>query len=185
MMDPPLQPVLRDDLVALRPMRAGDKAALFATASDPEIWAIHPSRNRWRDPVFSQYFDDGLASGGMMLVTDASTGAVIGSSRYDSDNAGPGQIEIGWSFLVRSHWGGRHNRAVKRLLLAHAFAQGYASAIFLVGEDNLRSRRAMENIGGILLDRRLDVVREGKTFTHVVYEITASSFATGPLAHGG
>jgi N-acetyltransferase len=182
MMIPPMQPNLSDDRVLLRPMVDADREALFAAASDPAIWAIHPSPNRWREPVFAQYFDEGLTSGGMMLVSDAMTGSVIGSSRYDSDNAEAGQIEIGWSFLVRTHWGGQYNRAVKRLMLAHAFAAGYDSAIFLVGTENLRSRRAMEKIGGVLNNRRTSVVREGKTIEHVIYAIARADFANGPLS---
>jgi N-acetyltransferase len=182
MMQPPMQPVLDDAFVTLHPMKAADREVLFAAAADPEIWAIHPSPNRWCEPVFGQYFEEGLMSGGMMLVRDATTGSVIGSSRYDSDNAEAKQIEIGWSFLVRSHWGGHYNRAVKRLMLAHAFDTGYEAAIFLVGTTNLRSRRAMEKIGGVLTSHRPSVVREGKTIEHVIYAITRDDFASGPLS---
>jgi N-acetyltransferase len=182
MMDPPMQPELADELVVLSPMQRSDWDAIFAVASDPEIWAIHPSRNRWREPVFREYFEEAMASRGAMIVRDAATGDVIGGSRYDTSNADAGEIEIGWSFLARSHWGGSYNRSVKRLMLANAFAAGYKRAIFLVGAENLRSRRAMEKIGGVLLDRTKTVVREGTAFEHVIYAITVERFATGPLA---
>lgn len=177
-----MQPELADDLVRLSPMQRSEWDAIFAVASDPEIWAIHPSRNRWREDVFREYFEEAIASHGAMIVRDAATGDVIGGSRYDTSNAVAGEIEIGWSFLARSHWGGNYNRAVKRLMLTNAFDAGYERAIFLVGADNLRSRRAMEKIGGVLLDRTKTVVREGTPFEHVIYAITAESFATGPLA---
>jgi N-acetyltransferase len=181
-MDPPMQPVLADDLVQLRPLVAGDWGALFAVASDPEIWAIHPAHDRWQEPVFRAYFDEALASKGGLTVRDAATGIVIGGSRFDRDHAEDGEIEIGWTFLARSHWGGAYNRSMKRLMLGHAFAQGYKAVIFLVGETNMRSRRALEKIGGVLTDRRYTLVRSGKPIDHVIYAVTAESFATGPLA---
>jgi N-acetyltransferase len=185
MMAPPMQPTLSDDAVILRPLVADDWDALFGVASDPEIWAVHPSRNRWQQAVFRAYFNEALASGGGIVVRDAQTNAVIGASRYDGDNAEDGEIEIGWSFLARSHWGGHYNRAVKRLMLAHAFDAGYKRAVFLVGAENLRSRRAMEKIGGALLQRTKTVVREGTPFEHVIYAISAESFSRGPLMTPG
>ena len=63
------QPVLTGERLALRPMEAGDWPALFAVASDPQIWAVHPAHDRWQEPVFRAYFEEGLASGGALAVT--------------------------------------------------------------------------------------------------------------------
>jgi RimJ/RimL family protein N-acetyltransferase len=54
--------------------------------------------------------------------------------------------------------------------------------LFRVGEQNLRSRGAMEKIGGRLTDRRDDVVMNGTVVPHVVYEISREDFRNGPLA---
>jgi hypothetical protein len=43
------------------------------------------------------------------------------------------EVEIGWTFPVRSHWGGATNREVKRLMLDHAFTF-VETVIFWVGE---------------------------------------------------
>ena len=51
------------------------------------------------------------------------------------------EIEIGWTFLARSHWGGTYNGEMKQLMLRHAF-KFVNSVIFLVGPQNLRSQRA-------------------------------------------
>jgi N-acetyltransferase len=181
-MDPPMQPILADDLVVLRPVVADDWDALFAVASDSEIWAIHPAHDRWQERVFRAYFDEALASHGGLTVRDAKTGIVIGGSRFDRDHAKDGEVEIGWTFLARSHWGGDYNRSMKRLMLGHAFAQGYKAVIFLVGETNARSRRALEKIGAVLTERGYTLVRGGKPVEHVIYAVTVDSFATGPLA---
>jgi hypothetical protein len=45
------------------------------------------------------------------------------------------EIEIGWTFLARSHRGGRHNGEVKQLMLRHAF-RFVASVVFFVSPDH-------------------------------------------------
>ena len=176
------QPVLEDAHVRLRPLRAEDWDALFAVASDPQLWAQHPAHDRWQEPVFRAYFSDALASKGALVVADAETGAVIGGSRFANlEEAGGGSVEIGWTFLARSHWGGRYNHAMKRLMLAHALAS-VAEVRFVVGEPNLRSRAALERIGAMRTDRREERVMAGVAIPHLCYVITREAFATGPLA---
>jgi RimJ/RimL family protein N-acetyltransferase len=101
------QPTLEGERLLLRPLRADDWEATFAVASDPLIWEVHPANDRWQEPVFRAYFDDALAQGGALAVIDRATGAIIGSSRFQNhDPADGGSVEIGWTFLARSHWGG-------------------------------------------------------------------------------
>lgn len=144
-----LQPTLRGELVELRPLRAEDFADLYAAASDPLIWEQHPASDRYREDVFREFFEGALESGGAFVVIDRETGGVVGSTRflaYDEEN---GEVEIGFTFLARSHWGGRYNGEMKRLMLGHAF-RFVRSVVFLVGPENYRSRRAVEKIGGVL-----------------------------------
>jgi N-acetyltransferase len=164
------QPHLTGDLVELRPATPDDFAALFAVASDPLIWEVHPAHDRWQEPVFRAFFDQGLASGGMLVAIDRATGAVIGSSRYDFDRAETGEVEIGWTFLARSHWGGRWNGEMKRLMIDHAFGK-VERAIFVIGETNIRSRRAIERVGGVLTDRSYVAEMAGAPSVHVIYAI--------------
>jgi RimJ/RimL family protein N-acetyltransferase len=176
------QPVLEGERLLLRPLRPDDWDALFAVASDREIWAIHPVHDRWQEPVFRAFFDGALANRGAVAVIDKQTGAIVGSSRWqDHDPADGGSVEIGWTFLARSHWGGLFNPELKRLMLAHAFTH-VRRVVFLVGETNLRSRRALEKIGARLTDRTDVTFIGGRDVRHVIYEITRESFAIGPLA---
>ncbi|MES2043161.1 MAG: GNAT family N-acetyltransferase [Pseudomonadota bacterium] len=164
------QPELTGELLTLRPAVREDFDALFAVASDPLIWEVHPAHDRWQAPVFQRFFDDGIASGGMLVARDRATGAVIGSSRYDFTRAELGEVEIGWTFLARSHWGGRYNRGMKALMLDHAF-RSVDRVLFMVGEANIRSRRAVEKIGGYLLPRQHLAEMAGRLVNHVVYAI--------------
>lgn len=168
-----LQPTLTGRLLTLRPIRAEDFDALFAVASDPLLWEQHPANDRYREDVFRAFFQDALDSGGALIAIEAGDGRVIGSSRFHGFDPERREIEIGWTFLARSHWGGRYNAEMKRLMLGHAF-RFVERVIFLVGPRNLRSRRAVEKIGGVLCPgRRID----GRGHESVVYEITAARFA--------
>ena len=176
------QPVLETERLLLRPLAPGDWQALFAVASDPEIWAIHPAHDRWQEPVFRAFFDDALANRGAMVIIDRASGEIIGSSRWQGyDPANGGSVEIGWTFLARSHWGGRDNPELKRVMLRHAF-QFVGRVLFRVGDTNLRSRRAMEKIGGRLTNEVEGLNHGGREIVHVIYEITRDSFALGPLS---
>lgn len=175
-----LQPTLGDELIAIRPLEERDWDALFVVASDPLIWEVHPAFDRYQEPVFRRYFDDAIASGGGLVVLDRKTGAIIGASRYDFSFADPGEIEIGWTFLARDYWGGEYNARMKRLMLAHAF-RFLDVVMFKVGADNLRSRRAMEKIGGRLTERNIPAEMAGELVGHVVYVINKDDFENGPL----
>ena len=173
-----LQPVLSNDILTMRPLVAADYDGLYAVASDPLIWAVHPARDRWKPEVFDALFAGSLASEGALVACVGEE--IIGSSRYDLRDAEAGEVEIGWTFLARRFWGGAMNAAMKSLMVGHAL-QHFERVIFLVGEENIRSRRAMEKIGGVLTTRT--VVRDlgGVSFSHVVYEIDRAGFAAGPL----
>jgi RimJ/RimL family protein N-acetyltransferase len=176
------QPVLEGERLLLRPLTPEDWDALFAVASDPLIWEKHPAQDRWQEPVFRAFFDDALANGGALAVVDKSTGEIIGSSRYQGlDETNGGSVEIGWTFLARCFWGSGYNAEMKRLMLSHAL-KSVARVEFRVGEDNVISRRAMANIGGVLTDLEDVTVLAGVAHRHVIYEITGEDFANGPLA---
>lgn len=176
------QPVLEGERLLLRPLRSDDWDALYAVASDPLVWEVHPAHDRWQEPVFRACFADALDKGGALLVIDKASGQAIGSSRMQAyDPADGGSVEIGWTFLARSHWGGETNREMKRLMLAHAL-RFVERVRFRVGEANWRSRRAMEKIGGRLTGEHDLVETASGPIVHVVYEITRESFAEGPLA---
>jgi RimJ/RimL family protein N-acetyltransferase len=162
-----LQPTLKGDLIHLRPLRPDDFDALFLVASDPLIWEQHPERNRYTEERFRAYFKGGIDSGGALIATDAKTGAVIGSSRYCGYDSTGSEIEIGWTFLARSHWGGRYNGEMKQLMLRHAFPF-VDNVVFLIGSENFRSQRAVEKIGAVHAGTRLDSRGQDR----VVYRIS-------------
>jgi RimJ/RimL family protein N-acetyltransferase len=168
-----LQPTLTGTLVQLRPLRPDDFPELYAVASDPAIWRQHPASDRYKEDVFKEFFRGAMDSGGAFAVIDRRTGRIIGSSRYLGYNEAQSEIEIGWTFLATSYWGGAYNRDMKGLMLRHAF-QFVDTVVFLVGPHNIRSQRAMEKIGGVRAGmRRGSTGRES-----VVFAITRALFDT-------
>ena len=114
------QPILRGEILELRPLRADDFQALYGVASDPLIWEQHPNSDRYREDVFREFFREAIESGGALVAVDLKDGRVVGSSRFHGHDAAKSEVEIGWTFLARSHWGGRYNGEMKRLMLEHA-----------------------------------------------------------------
>ena len=166
-----LHPTLKGGLLELRPLRLEDFDLLFAVASDPLIWEQHPANDRYKPDVFREFFREAMESGGALMAIDLKTGQVIGSSRYNGYDEARSEIEIGWTFLAQSHWGGDYNREMKRLMLAHAF-KFVNSVIFRIGARNFRSQKAMEKIGGVMIGTGADAAgRES-----FVYQITKSQF---------
>jgi N-acetyltransferase len=167
-----LQPTLEGELLRLRPLRTDDWEALFAVASDPLIWEQHPQPTRYQEQVFREYFREAMESGGAFAVIDKKDGRIIGSTRFVGYEAEQSEIEIGFTFLARSYWGGLYNREMKDLLLRHAF-RFVRHVVFTVGPQNFRSQKAMEKIGGVRVKPRLD--RFGRE--NVVFQIDAPSAA--------
>ncbi|HKI91392.1 MAG TPA: GNAT family N-acetyltransferase [Gaiellaceae bacterium] len=154
-MDFDFQPHLVGDLVELRPLREGDFVDLYAAGADPRIWEQHPVANRHEKATFRKYFSQHLASGGALVAIDRRDGRIIGQSRFHGYDPWHSEVEIGWTFLARSHWGGVYNGEMKRLMLAHAFRY-VRRVVFLVHPQNVRSQRAVEKIGAVRAGTRPD-----------------------------
>lgn len=142
------QPNLTGKLVEVRPLRAGDWSDLFRVASDPLIWAQHPMSDRYQEATFRQFFREGLESGGALIVLDRRSRKIIGSTRFHGYDEDRSEVEIGWTFLARTHWGGAYNGELKALMLDHAF-RFVDRVAFYVGVKNVRSYKAVEKIGGV------------------------------------
>jgi len=166
-----LQPTLKGELLALRPMRQEDFDDLYAVASDPLIWEQHPARDRYKSEVFAKYFREGLDSGGALVAIDSEEARIIGASRFIGYDPATSEIEIGFTFLARSYWGGVYNREMKRLMLEHAF-QFVENVVFLVAPENFRSQRAMEKIGGVRSGTRIDI----RGLERLLYRISRGAF---------
>jgi RimJ/RimL family protein N-acetyltransferase len=170
-----LQPTLIGKILQLRPLRPEDFEALFKAASDRLIWEQHPENDRYTRDVFQKYFDGALESGGAFAISDRKSGRIIGSSRYWNFDSRTGEVEVGWTFLEHEFWGGAYNRELKNLMLDHAF-RFVDRVLFVVGENNLRSQKALEKIGARFLSKVKKPDRHGMMQTNFVFAITAEAW---------
>lgn len=143
------QPTLVGPTLTLSALEPGDFDALYSCANDPELWAQHPQPDRWKREVFERFFADGLASGGALKAVQTLTGRVIGTSRFHIEGWPADVVEIGWTFVARDLWRSGANREMKRLMLGHAISQ-VREVVFSIGQNNQRSRTAVEAIGARL-----------------------------------
>ncbi len=137
---------LENERIRLAPLTASHFEDLFKIASDPQIWAQHPARERYKKDVFRNFFDGALQSGTAFVIIDQATGRIAGSTRYYDYRPDVPSIAIGYTFLGRSYWGGQYNQASKRLLIDYAF-QYVDKVYFHIGSDNIRSQTAISRTG--------------------------------------
>lgn len=175
-----IQPVLIGARVMLRPLLATDYAALYAAASDPEIWEMHPFRDRYKREVFDDFFADAIASRGAFGIVDRATDEIIGGTRFASFDPTTAEIEIGWTFFANAYWRTGINREVKALMLRHIF-QFVRIVVFQVGANNFRSRTAVERLGGKLV-REHKRHHGGQEHDYTTYHLTREDALSGALA---
>ena len=143
-----LQPSLVGTTIKLCPLEQSDFESLYEAVSDPLIWAGHPSSNRYKREEYAKWFESAINSKGTLVVRELESGKIIGSSRYYEYSEILSDVSIGYTFLIRSHWGGSTNSEMKNLMLNHAF-QKVETVWFHVDVNNIRSQKAMEKFGAI------------------------------------
>ena len=172
-----LQPTLENELVRLRPLAESDAEPLYEAAQDPLVWEQHLS-NRYQRAVFDDFFREAIDSRGALVVLDKATEQVIGSSRFNRMERVDSAIEIGWSFLARAYWGGAYNRAVKQLMIEHAFLS-VEDVLFHIDLQNIRSQRAVEKLGGTRITDPQYAHLTKEDPTYCTYRINKQDWKTG------
>jgi RimJ/RimL family protein N-acetyltransferase len=169
--------------VRLEPLDSGHVDGLKAAAADGNLWEL------WftsvpRPEETDTYINDALAgkAAGHMLpwvVRDASTGEIIGSTRFHDIDAAIDRVEIGYTFYGKSRQRSHVNTACKRLLLTHAFETlGCAVVGFRTDNFNFASQRAIAALGakkdGVL--RHQKARRDGTARDTWMFSILASEW---------
>jgi RimJ/RimL family protein N-acetyltransferase len=171
-----IQPTLENHLLLVRPLTMEDFEALYVVASDPLVWEQHPAKDRWQRDVFKLLFTDAMASGGAFAVIDKQTGKIIGSTRFHRIKESENAIEIGWTFLARKYWGGRYNKSMKQLMIDWAL-HFVDNILFYIDENNIRSQKAVEKIGGERIFAIEGTSLEVRPSAAVTYCITRKKWA--------
>ena len=147
-----MPPVLTTGRLTLRPLAAGDEAALFAIFSDPEV-VRYWSRSAWTDmaqademlaAALRDYADgSGLRYG--IVVT--ATGELIGVANLFAFNRDNRRCDLGYALGSR-HWGQGYVSEALVPVLEHAFgALGMNRIEADIDPQNLASGRVLEKLG--------------------------------------
>jgi RimJ/RimL family protein N-acetyltransferase len=147
------QPItLAGPFVRLEPLTIDHVPALARVGLDPSIWNWIPTPLPDIDAMRAYVklaLDEqrrGLAL--PFAIVDATTGEVIGSTRFANIDAPNRRLEIGWTWLAVSHQRSAANTNAKRLLLGHAFdALGAMRVELKTDALNEKSRNAILRIG--------------------------------------
>jgi RimJ/RimL family protein N-acetyltransferase len=182
-MHTPAPVILSHPVVRLEPLTTAHAPALARVGLDPELWRWIPTPLISADDVRA-YVATALAeqARGVSLpfaIVDAATDEVIGSTRFGNIDVANRRLEIGWTWLARSHQRTRANTAAKRLLLGHAFDTLDANRVELKTDVlNEKSRNAIARIGGVQegFFRQHVVCASGRIRDTVYFSILASEW---------
>ena len=163
---------LNSEHFRLTQMRSTDFDALYAVAKDPAIWAQHPESNRWQEAIFRRFFVAGLANPeGCFLITDKDTEQAVGSTRFYGFDHRERSIWLGYTFLARPYWGGGANAEIKQTQLAFLFDH-VAAVYFEIGENNIRSQKALKKFGVEEIERSEQGLKKG----NLEFRLTLEAF---------
>jgi RimJ/RimL family protein N-acetyltransferase len=165
--------VLEGRIVRLEPLAEEHFAALAVAAADPEIWRWM-SADGSRPELFRSWFDESLADRIAYATVDAATGRPVGSSSFLALVPEHRRVEIGHTWLARSHWRTGANVEAKLLMLEHAFGtMGMRRVEFKTDALNERSRLALEALPAQFegIHRRHMLVRDGENRDSAWYSV--------------
>jgi RimJ/RimL family protein N-acetyltransferase len=146
--------VIGNDKIRLRLIRETDVPGLEMIAFDDEIWRFFLSYGGDREGLKS-FVDTALAdlkSGFRIafVVESPTTNEIMGSASFANISARDKRIEIGWSWLGKSHLGNAINTNVKYALMRFAFdSLQYERVEFKTDVLNKRARAALIKIGAV------------------------------------
>ena len=170
-------PTLEGRLVRLEPLAKRHAAGLWEASRDARTWRWLPIPQPQRPEELEAWVDDALARAvaglDLPLVTQRE-GAIVGSTRFLALRPEHRSVEIGWTWLHPSAWGGGVNVEAKLLMLRHAFdAWGCRRVELKTDALNERSRGAMEAMGATFegIHRKHMLVRAGENRDSAWYSV--------------
>lgn len=185
-------PTLENRRVLLRPMQSTDVALLAPLAlSQPELYRLMTSYIHSPEDL-CRFVEQGVLDreAGIsipFIIFDKQSSQVAGSTRFGHIEDQHKRLEIGWTWIGKEFQGTGLNKAMKYLMLEYAFeVMGMNRVEIRTNELNLRSRKAIESIGGCFEGiLRHHMINDDGTLRNTVYysilkeewpEIKASRF---------
>lgn len=178
------QPVaLEGHGIRLEPMERKHQEGLEAAARDGKLWELWytsvPAPGE--TPAYVETALQGLKDGHMLpwAVREASSGEIVGSTRYHDIVAAADRVEIGYTWYAKRCQRSHVNTACKLLLFSHAFERLGCGVVGLRTDNfNFTSQRAIEALGakkdGVI--RHHWPRRDGTVRDSVMYSVLAGEW---------
>ena len=136
-----------DNDLIIKQLKQEEFNDLYNIAKDPNIWKQHPENDRWKKEKFAIFFKNGIDNEfGIYKIINKSNKEIIGSSRFYKLDPKDKAIRIGFTFITTKYWGTTTNFKIKKLMIDYAL-KFLDKIYFDIGENNIRSRKAMEKLG--------------------------------------
>ena len=148
-----IEPVtLAGRVVRLEPLQAEHAAPLAEVGLDPELWRWIPSAVtsavEMVDYVKTALEEQARGMSLPFVIKDATSGAVVGCTRFGNIDRANKRLEIGWTWYTPTVQRTGANTEAKLLLLTHAFdTLGTNRVEFKTDALNTKSRNAIARIG--------------------------------------
>lgn len=145
--------ILEGKKVRLEPLASEHFPALLEIGKQKDIWT-HLSIDGSDSALLEQELKSALLrkmSGEEypFVIIDSINNKVIGSTRFYNIYPEHKKLEIGWTWYDPAYWATGYNTECKYLLLKYCFeTMGAMRVQFQTSEFNLRSRAAIQKIGG-------------------------------------
>lgn len=169
--------ILEGDKVRLVPLSEQYFDELIRLSNDEIIWTYMPVNGTDKEKLLNALKEAIIKRDNSeqypFVVINKATGNVIGSTRYLQLNEEHRNLEIGYTWYLPEYWGKGFNEECKYLLLKHCFEELKTIRVQIITSNkNLRSRKAIERIGGKFEGVLRDVViRNGEKRSIAYYSI--------------
>lgn len=170
--------ILEGANVELIPLEKEHLEELYIAAADKDLWTLIPTDGTDKT-VFYQNYEFALSErekGNQypFVIRHKETQKLIGSTRFFEIYPSDKKLEIGWTWITKDFWGTSVNLECKLLLLTYCFEVLKTNRVQLkTKDDNFRSRKAIEKIGGVFegILRKDKIQNDGTTRNAAYYSI--------------
>ncbi len=145
--------ILVSETVELRPMDESHFAELESIALDKRIWQYYTldgsNPERIHKALESALLEKEKGTQFPFVIFHKKHRRLVGSTRFLDIQMNNKKLEIGWTWLQPEFWATEVNPECKLLLLTYCFETLKLFRVqFKTDENNLRSRSAIEKVGG-------------------------------------
>lgn len=146
--------VLHGTNIDLLPLEEGHFDELISLAADKRIWEFYVGDwsvpDKFKEVYLGSIRKREKGTEYAFVVFHKPAQKIIGSTRFLDINARDRYLEIGGTWLIPEYWATEVNFDCKMALLTHCFETLGTNRVYLKTQhDNIRSRKAIEKIGGV------------------------------------